>query len=530
MLIGETTHPDDPSSLMGSLPYDYAVRRLYEGRVSKEELLAGLQTPVSSHTKQIENRVKTILMARPRDHWCQNDILSNLGQRVPSWLCEEISEFKAHKKYISRVIQYYDGPLGSHSVEWATSLINKSPDIAAYVCSRPEMGHHYSVAFHNIVIQSMAPTSQKKIAKSEERFLSRAFNRLAKASQALNDEGVDPYGYDALLSLANSFFGGMRPLMIMLLGSHYRSTYIYLSSIVLGMYGSDFKSQRHETLLDNKEIRALVLETCPFIEVLGEESLLAVEASGILANAVARLHAWRQHFNISCAQDFDKLIVAERDKNRDLRDEVTKLKGLQAKSERLSKVGLDKLSENAEIARLRAENVQLQRNLRQASDIISLREQKIIRMTAQLSEPKLIGPIDQQSEPLIVFPVEIESAVPTTFEEDLRELKAIKAILVGGHVNFFNKIRRLLPAWEFYSPDETSVDESKIIRADLVVFFTAYVSHQITEKALKICRQRNIPICYATRVNPPSFLKEIAGHVRKQSNPCSSGAISANEP
>lgn len=520
MLFGESTHPKNQSNLMDSLPYDHAVRRIYEGRVTKDELLAGLKAPVNKQARQIENRIKFVLMARYKEHGFLRDTLSEFDRRMPPWLCNEVNQFKEYKEYFVRINRYTESQLGQHSFEWAKNLVVNSPETAAHVCSMRDMSFHYSIAFHNIAFQSEVVTSKKQSPKSDEKFISRTFRRLATASQSLADDGADPYGSDAIISIANSFFGGTRTLMIMLLGSHYRSTYIYLSSIILGMYASDFASQRSETLLDHDDVRELMRNTCQFIDVLGEDSFLAMEASGSLASLVARQHAWKQHYYSACAQDFLKLIVFERNNNKNLNAEIAALKAFQAKSDRLKKLEIDKLSETAEVVRLRTENEQLHKELKKASEIVILREQKIARLADKISELESPDVVEQRLEAPIAPFVEVEVEVDHsgTLEENQQKLNTIRGVVVGGHANFISKIRRLLPGWKFHSTDDTSLDESSIIGADVVVLFTKYASHKITEKPLKICRQRNIPIFYATRTNPPSFLNEIAGHIGKVAN------------
>jgi hypothetical protein len=500
---------------METIPYDHAVRRIYEGRITKDELLEGMKVPFQKHAHQIENRIKFILMNRNKNNSVIKNTLLSFDERIPSLICNEVNLFKEYKEYFHQINRYFGGSLGQDSFEWAKNLVDKFPDTAAHICSLQGMNYHYSIAFHNIVFPPEAIAGKKKSDKYDERFFLRVYRKLASSAKKLADDGVDPFGSDAITSICNIFFGGTRTLMIMLLGSHYRSTYIYLSSIILGMYASDFSSQRKETLLDHKDVRELMRSTCPFIDILGEDSFLAIEVSGDLANMVARQHAWKQHHYSLCAQDINKLIIFERNKNKDLKDEVSALKAIQAQADILQKIEDNNLRETSEASRLRTENEQLRMDLKKASETLFLREQKITLLTDKIAEFKPIEVIPEKLETKEVSSTTNAAPYAYTLEENKQKLKFIRGLVIGGHANFVAKIRRLLPGWKFHSVDDTLVDDGSIIDADIVVLFTKYASHKITEKPMRICRQRNIPIIYANHTNPSTFLNNIAVHLEK---------------
>lgn len=515
MLFDESISSLNKSSLMERVPYDHAARRIYEGRITKDELLEGMKVPFRKQVQQIENRIKFVLINRNNDDSVIKDILLSFDERMPSLICNEVNLFKEYKEYFYKINRYFGDSLGEDSFEWAKNLVDKFPETAAHICSLHGMDYHYSIAFHNIALPPEAINGKKRSDQSDEKFFLRAYRQLASSSKKLSDDGLDPCGSDAVISICNIFFGGTRTLMIMLLGSHYRTTYIYLSSIILGMYASDFSSQRRETLLDHKDVRELMRKTCPFMEILGEDSFLAMEVSGDLANMVARQHAWKQHRYSLCAQDINKLIIFERNENRRIKDEVSALKAIQAQANILQKIETNNRRETSEATRLRTENEQLRIDLNKASETLFLRDQKITLLTDKIAELKPNEVILEQLEVKAVSPTMDVPSYTATLEENRQKLKIIRGLVIGGHANFIAKIRRLLPGWKFHSVDDTVVDDGSVIEADIVVLFTKYASHKITEKPTKICRQKNIPILYANNTNPSTFLNNIAAHLDK---------------
>lgn len=96
------------------------------------------------------------------------------------------------------------------------------------------------------------------------------------------------------------------------------------------------------------------------------------------------------------------------------------------------------------------------------------------------------------------------------------DMSSIRGIIVGGHQRWHVRMREVLPAsWRLIHPDN-GIDLSIISGADIVLFFTDYLSHSAYNAVISEARRRNIPVGYLRRTNEAECLEEIQRLIRKE--------------
>ncbi|MBQ3031670.1 MAG: hypothetical protein IJD29_04150 [Anaerotignum sp.] len=97
-----------------------------------------------------------------------------------------------------------------------------------------------------------------------------------------------------------------------------------------------------------------------------------------------------------------------------------------------------------------------------------------------------------------------------SIEEMKEELKSRKILIIGGHPNWINKLRREFPGWLYSGANLVqSEDASKVVSADYVYFFTDTLSHGAYWKFLTVLRNRKIPFGYLHSVNLENNIRQI---------------------
>lgn len=99
-------------------------------------------------------------------------------------------------------------------------------------------------------------------------------------------------------------------------------------------------------------------------------------------------------------------------------------------------------------------------------------------------------------------------------EEDLKEeiqaLRRSRIVIIGGHDNWTNKLRRIFPDWDYIATENFSTQTAAILnKADGVFFFTEYLSHKAYYKYMYYLRDHNLNFGYLHSVNIERTIKEI---------------------
>lgn len=83
-------------------------------------------------------------------------------------------------------------------------------------------------------------------------------------------------------------------------------------------------------------------------------------------------------------------------------------------------------------------------------------------------------------------------------------------VIVGGHVNWVNKLKAEFPGWTYILPSTfKTVDAGSLDHKDMIFFFTDYISHAAYGKFIGIARERKIPFSYLHGVNMGQIVRQI---------------------
>ena len=99
-------------------------------------------------------------------------------------------------------------------------------------------------------------------------------------------------------------------------------------------------------------------------------------------------------------------------------------------------------------------------------------------------------------------------------EEDLKEeiqaLRQSHIVIIGGHDNWTNKLRRIFPDWDYIATENFSTQTASILdNADGVFFFTEYLSHKAYYKYIYYLRDHNLNFGYLHSVNIERTIKQL---------------------
>jgi len=141
-------------------------------------------------------------------------------------------------------------------------------------------------------------------------------------------------------------------------------------------------------------------------------------------------------------------------------------------------------------------------NLKEAEKEISDLQQRLSSTQAELEELSKI--ILSEFEP----------------EENLEpvDLSTVRGIIVGGRDRWHARMKEVLPdTWRLIPPDN-EIDLAVIAKANIVFFFTGYLSHAVYYAVIGEARKKNIPVGYIKRINETECLAEIQNQVRPLRN------------
>ena len=112
------------------------------------------------------------------------------------------------------------------------------------------------------------------------------------------------------------------------------------------------------------------------------------------------------------------------------------------------------------------------------------------------------------------FVYKLENDTPEFSEtsiDDMRKVIADKPYaIIGGHVNWINKLKTEFPKWTFVLPSSyKNVDADALANHDMIFFFTDHISHAAYGKCIAIARERKIPFSYLHGVNIEQIIRQI---------------------
>lgn len=108
----------------------------------------------------------------------------------------------------------------------------------------------------------------------------------------------------------------------------------------------------------------------------------------------------------------------------------------------------------------------------------------------------------------------LSQEVPQITEDKLEDMQQVIAeknvIIVGGHVNWINKLKKEFPNWRYLDANISRTNDSKLVEgADKVYFFTDHLSHGTYGKFVKLVRENRIPFGYMHSVNMDSMVRQV---------------------
>lgn len=174
----------------------------------------------------------------------------------------------------------------------------------------------------------------------------------------------------------------------------------------------------------------------------------------------------------------------------------------------------DNISEDdylAEIAELRKKLNQKEMECKQ------LKSQFAATNSAKRETERLLNKYENDRNELIAlreFAYRLEQEVPEIEQTSVDEMKAIitdkSYVIIGGHVNWVNKLKSEFPKWTFILPSAyKTVDADGLDNKDMIFFFTDHISHAAYGKFVAIARERKIPFSYLHGVNMEQIIRQI---------------------
>lgn len=92
---------------------------------------------------------------------------------------------------------------------------------------------------------------------------------------------------------------------------------------------------------------------------------------------------------------------------------------------------------------------------------------------------------------------------------DLKQLNAVRGTIIGGHPNWQNKIKELLPNWRIVPAGINTLDANLVVNSEIVVFITSYLNHSLYEKAIEVARNADCKIGYISNTNSDIALADL---------------------
>lgn len=137
--------------------------------------------------------------------------------------------------------------------------------------------------------------------------------------------------------------------------------------------------------------------------------------------------------------------------------------------------------------------------------------------SARKEAEALLSKYQNDREELIAlreFVYHLEQEAPEIEAQSLDEMKEAiatkKYVIVGGHVNWVNKLKAEFPGWTYILPSTfKTVDAGVLDHKDMIFFFTDHISHAAYGKFIGIARERKIPFSYLHGVNMEQIIRQI---------------------
>ena len=154
-----------------------------------------------------------------------------------------------------------------------------------------------------------------------------------------------------------------------------------------------------------------------------------------------------------------------------------------------------------------------------------LREVNRNAKNAERDSQELVNKLQGDREELIALreyvytsELEAEPIAETEIEEMKSAISEKDVVVIGGHVNWVQKLKQLFPNWLFIQPDTYKVVDGRMLEnREHVYFFTDYLNHVTYVKFVAVVREKKIPFGYLGSVNLDSVVRRVYGDLVRKS-------------
>ena len=111
-----------------------------------------------------------------------------------------------------------------------------------------------------------------------------------------------------------------------------------------------------------------------------------------------------------------------------------------------------------------------------------------------------------------VYGLTEESMPDSPFDREsvVEKLKEKKIVIIGGHENWLGKLKEMFPKWNYIGASEINGQiERSLVQADMIYFFTDYLSHKTFNKYMDFIRGRGLNFSYVHSVNIEKNLRQM---------------------
>lgn len=137
----------------------------------------------------------------------------------------------------------------------------------------------------------------------------------------------------------------------------------------------------------------------------------------------------------------------------------------------------------------------------------------------QLQSESLISKYESERDELIALRNFVYRLENSTLDDDtegisLDEMKDALVekhiVIIGGHVTWVNKLKKLFPEWKYIDTNAYKTVDGKMLDGkDMVYFFTDYMNHISYTKFIAAVRERKIPFGYLAGTNIENTVRQI---------------------
>ena len=153
--------------------------------------------------------------------------------------------------------------------------------------------------------------------------------------------------------------------------------------------------------------------------------------------------------------------------------------------------------QNEKVESLLSENVQLEKQIKKLQEQINQIQAESKEIVALRNYIFKQEEIEQTDENVDINTIKLD------------KINEVKGMIVGGHINWQNKLREMIPSWRIIKAGVNTLDENIILNSNIVVFNTAHLNHSLYYRIIDVIRNTDVKIGYISSTNIENALKEI---------------------